>query len=203
MEIRHSRLVALLILFSLTLLSRQSVAKEEISTRNFVEQAAVKSLSVIESAENALESTDSQTVSAYAQKMIDEYRNVYSDILALANNKKIDMAKKSTTQKEAEEIALEERDNNTFDVNYARNQIAVHQHTISLFQRAAQSQDYDTRMLATATLPRLQQDLKMAEQLYAATAETKTDIYQDRENKIDYSNENEIYRTPSTDKTAP
>src|SRR5690606_2562210 len=120
--------------------------------------------------------TDSQTISAYAHKMMSEYENIHSSIVELADAKDIDIASKANSE-EADEIALEDKDG--FDVAYARNQVAVHQHSLSLFQRAAKSDDYETRTLATSTLRYIQQHLQMAEQLYAATAESKTDIYQD------------------------
>lgn len=205
MKIKHHHLLTLVVPFLLSVFSFSSLAKDAISNRSFVEQAAAKSLTTIQSAEHALEVTSSQSVSAYAQKMVNEYKSIHSDIIDLANEKEIDVPKKAdaAAAKDAKEMAIEESDDNTFDVAYARNQIAVHQHSISLFQRASKSDDYETRMLANATLQRVQQHLQMAEQLYAATAESKTDIYQDRDNKVDYSDDGEIHRTPSTDKPAP
>lgn len=187
-------------LYSMSVLALDPTKEGPISTREFVEQATVQSVSTIKAAKKALEHTDSQLVTAYAQKMVDEYKNIEEDLMELGDKKNLEVARKPL-KNDASEKVLTVNDKKAFDVAYAKDQLGSHQYLIALFQRASESEDYDTRTLAKRTLPHLERHLQMAEHLYSVTAESKTDIYQDRDGKVDYSDEDEVTRTPTTDMT--
>jgi putative membrane protein len=103
--------------------------------------------------------------------------------MALAREKKVQLSRGDELQERVKPLMLKVRVGEYFDIAYANNQVIAHQQTLRMLQRAVDSTDADIVTFARRTLPVIEQHLRMAEQLVAATAETKTDIYQDREGK--------------------
>lgn len=184
-----------------------SFAQPPKDTTEFIEQTSVRSMAIIGAAEIALEVSRSQEVKAFAQKFISEYETVMNGVRELAETKNIEIAEENELKDRAKNLIFKERDQNSFDVAYANNQLPAVQQMILMFQEAADSTDYEVRNFAVSTLPQLRRHLLMTEQLYAGTAETKTDIYHDRDNQLDSNNssadDEQNRRVPTTDRLYP
>lgn len=187
-------LVALTVTFSVP-----AISEDKILAKNFIDKAVAMGIADISSAKLALEQSDAQEVKAYAQRIINNSKDINKVLTDLAAEKKVAIANTEHLAKKAEQKMVKPNEE-SFDVSYARNQIHSIQEKIDLFQRAADSEDYDVRTAANVVLPKLRQQLLMAEQLVSATAETKTDIYQDRKNQVNTETNPGIDRVPTTDK---
>lgn len=195
--IQHSLFLGLAIL-SCHALAAETPAEKMLAT-DFINKAAAKGIADIGSAKLALEQSSSQEVKAYAQRMINDNSDINTTLTEVARDKKVAMASSDELVKSAHSFMVNPNEE-AFDVAYARNQVLSHQEKIDFFQRAAKSEDYVIRNTASAILPKLRQHLLMAEQLVAATAETKTDIYQDRKNQVNTESNPGVDRVPSTDR---
>jgi Predicted outer membrane protein len=152
-------------------------------TEFFIDEALMKGWVEIANAKLALQQSSSQEVKGFAQHMIRDHENINAELLTIAQKKEVTLAEGKELQERTKPLMLKVRTGEFFDIAYANNQVIAHQQTIRLFQRAAQSADDDIRNFVQRQLPTMEQHLRMAEQLVAATAETRTDIYQDRDGK--------------------
>lgn len=162
-----------------------AVANED--TDFFIDEALMKGWVEVANAKLALEESSSQEVKAFANHMINEHEDINAELMALAREKKVQLSRGDELQERVKPLMLKVRVGEYFDIAYANNQVIAHQQTMRMLQRAVDSTDDDIVTFARRTLPVIEQHLRMAEQLVAATAETKTDIYQDREGKT-YNN---------------
>lgn len=198
--------LALLVFISCAALNF-SYAQPPQNAKEFIEQVSVRSMAIIGAAEIALDISRSQEVKAFAQKIISEYEPIKDAVNELADNEGLAIADEKELKETAKNLIFEERDQESFDVAYANNQVPAIQQLILMFQQAADSTDYEVRNFAVSTLPQLRRHLLMAEQLYAGTAETKTDIYHDRDNQLDSDNpdvdDEQNRRVPTTDRIYP
>jgi putative membrane protein len=204
---RHIRFLFRTLLFSLFVFSSSSFAQNtppDVShtPESFIQDALIRSYAILGAAEQALEQSSSQEVKAYAQRMIDDYDTITSELSALAESKEFPV-QENEIQDSARNLVISEPDPQAFDVAYGKNQVPALWHIINLFQSAMDSPDGEIRQLATQNLPKIRRHLQMAEQLFAATTETKTDIYQDRKNQIDETGNESNTRIPTTERLNP
>ena len=158
-----------------------AVADED--TAFFIDEALMKGWVEVANAKLALEESSSQEVKAFANHMINEHEDINAELMALAREKNVQLTRSDELQERVKPLMLKIRVGEYFDIAYANNQVIAHQQTLRMLQRAVDSSDADIVTFARRNLPVIEQHLRMAEQLVAATAETKTDIYQDREGK--------------------
>lgn len=138
----------------------------------FVDEALAYVLAEISLAKNALEKSRLYSTQSYAQKVIDDYTNLSNQLRELAEDKKLKVSSEEELADRA--IALTQRDDNAtgdeqerFDLNYARQELASHERSMSMFHQATQSTDYDIKNFAQSALVILEKHRKRAEQLIA------------------------------------
>ncbi len=153
----------------------------------FIDETLMKGWVEIANAKLALQESTSQEVKAFAHHMIKDHENLNAELMQMAREKDVPLTQGDELQERIKPLMFKPRMGEYFDIGYANNQMVAHQQTLRLFQRAAQSTDEDVSAFVKQNLRTMEQHLRMAEQLVAATAETKTDIYQDREGKT-YNN---------------
>lgn len=146
-----------------------------LAASEFVHKASAMGNAEIKTSQMALSKSSSQAVKAFAQQMITDHTQVNQKLMALAQQKgwKSDVA----TQPDAKDMALgmklKMQSGASFDKAYASRQVTAHQETIALFQQEAQSgQDPALKQLATQALPKLEQHLRMAQELARTTGAT-------------------------------
>lgn len=169
----------------LGVISLGATANED--TDFFIDEALMKGWVEIANAKLALQESSSQEVKAFAHHMIKDHENINDELMQMARKKNVPLTQGDELQERIKPLMLKIRVGEYFDIAYANNQMVAHQQTMRLFQRAAQSTDDDVAAFVKKHSGIIEQHLRMAEQLVAATAETKTDIYQDREGKT-YNN---------------
>lgn len=148
--------------------SSLAFAVDKIDAEDFVEQVSAKGISEVEGAKLALEKSTSPDIQAFAQKMITDHTSANMELAGIASRKNLDVSDEAELTTKAKKMVLAQRDGESFDQVYANNQIAAHEATIELYQRAAVSDDAEIATFAKQTLPKLQQHLEMAESLAAA-----------------------------------
>lgn len=148
--------------------SFSAFAADKIDADDFVDEASAKGLAEIESSKLALSKSTSTDIKAFAQKMITDHSAANTELAGIAGRKNIEVADEAELLTKAKKFVLEQRDGESFDEAYAKNQVAAHEVTIELFERAAISDDAEIAAFAKKTLPKLQHHLKMAQELVAA-----------------------------------
>jgi putative membrane protein len=147
-------------------------AADKIDADDFVEEVSAKGIAEVESAKMAQQKSSSADIKAFAHKMIAEHSAANAELAAIASQKKLEVSNEAEMSNKAKKFMMEQRDGESFDKAYAKNQVAAHENTIELFQRATISDDAEIAAFATKTLPKLHNHLKMAKEL-AATYDKK------------------------------
>lgn len=143
-------------------------AADKIDADDFVDEVSAKGVAEIESAKLALEKSTSIDVKSFAQKMITDHSATNLELAGIASRKNLEVSNEAELINKAKKFVLEQRDGESFDRAYAKNQVEAHKDTIELYQRAAVSDDAEIALYAKKTLPTLQQHLNLAKELAAA-----------------------------------
>jgi putative membrane protein len=135
----------------------------------FLENAIQGSHAEIEGSQLALEKTESSDVKAFAQMMIDDHGKMLKEAEALAKSKGIEPPTGPSVMQSTEITALKALSGGAFDAMYVnRIGVASHEATVEMFEKASREvQDPEIKAMATKTLPKLQEHLKMANALNA------------------------------------
>ena len=149
-------------------MSSLTIAADKIDADDFVEEVSAKGIAEVEGAKLALEKSKSPDVQAFAQKMISDHTAANNELKSIASRKKLEVSDEAELTTKAKKLILEQRDGESFDEAYARNQVVAHENTIELFQQASISDDPEIAAFAKKTLPKLQHHLEMAKALEAA-----------------------------------
>lgn len=155
------------LVYVLGTVSSLAFAADKIDADDFVEEVSAKGIAEVESAKLAQQKSSSADIKAFAQKMITDHSAVNAELTGIASRKKLELSDEAELSNKAKKFMLEQRDGESFDKAYANNQVAAHESTIELFQRATISDDTEISAFATKTLPKLQNHLKMAKELAA------------------------------------
>lgn len=149
-------------------MSSLAIAVDKIDADDFVEEVSAKGIAEVESAKLALEKSKAPDVQAFAQKMISDHTAANKELAGIASRKNLEVSDEAALTTKAKKFVLEQRDSESFDEAYAKNQVEAHEDTIDLFEQAAVSDDAEIAAFANKTLPKLQHHLKMAKALAAA-----------------------------------
>jgi len=152
-------------------------AADEIDADDFVDEASAKGLAEIETSRLALQKSASPEVKAFAQQMIDDHTKANTELAQIAKNKNLEVASESELKNKVKSFILKQRDGESFDEAYANNQVTAHKEAIELYKSGLNTGDKDINAYAQRTLPRLEQHLKMAEELLRRTEAINDDDY--------------------------
>lgn len=155
-------------LFACGALASSAMAKNTIDADDFVEHASAASAAEIEVGNLALQKSSATDIKAFAQMMIDDHSAANKQLAAIAAKKNLKMDTDAELMNKAKAYVLKQRDGESFDEAYAKNQLKAHQDTIELFNKGAVSKDSDIAAYATATLPKLKHHLQQAQELVTA-----------------------------------
>lgn len=159
---------AFLIGFSATLSPAMAKDVDPIDAEDFVEEASEKGIAEIEAAKLALQKSTAADVKHFAQTIITEHTAANEKLKAIAQQKNLKVESDAELTKKAKALILKQRDGESFNAAYAKGQVADHKEAIELFNRAAVSKDVELAGFATATLPKLQHHLQLAQELEKA-----------------------------------
>lgn len=145
-----------------------AAAKDTIDADDFVDEASAKGVAEVETSKLALEKSSSADIKAFAQQMITDHTAANMELAGIARSKNLEVADEAELANKAKKFVLEQRDGESFDEAYAKNQVEAHKDTIELFKKAAVSNDVELAAFAKATLPKLEHHLEMARELVQA-----------------------------------
>lgn len=145
--------------------SSLALAIDKIDADDFVEEVSAKGIAEVESAKMALEKSKAADVQAFAKKIISDHTAVNGDLAGIAKRKNLEVSDDAALTARAKQFVLKLRDGQSFDEAYAENQVAAHESTIALFERAAISDDIEIAAFAKKTLPELKNHLQIAKEL--------------------------------------
>lgn len=160
--------IAFLIGFGAAFNSAMADDVNPIDPEDFVEEASEKGIAAIESAKLALQKSTTADVKSFAQTIITEHTATNEKLKSIAQKKNLKVESEAELTKKAKAFILKQRDGESFNAAYARNQVSDHKETVELFKRAAVSKDVELAGFATATLPKLEHHLMMAQELEKA-----------------------------------
>lgn len=164
------------LLLSIALLSSHALADasnplvgETIEAENFMKEVYKNSLAEIELGKLALEESGSDNVKEFAQLMIDEHRAANRELQGLAQRKNIELPDETSLINKMKKQILSLRNDESFDLAYASNQVRAHELTLQVFQRGQDSGDSDVTAFAEKHLPIIEKHLIKARQLVQVT----------------------------------
>lgn len=160
------------------------MADDKIKASEFVEEASAKGLAEIETSRIALKESNSSAVRKFAETMISDHTKANQELKKIAQKKNLDVSDEPELRNKAKAMVLKMRDGESFDEAYANNQVVAHEQSIELFQRAANGQDAEIKAYAKKTLPKLQQHLKMAQELQSKTKKDQRNAYESERETI-------------------
>lgn len=140
-------------------------ATDKIDADDFVEEVSAKGIAEVESAKMAQQKSTSADIKAFAQKMVADHSAVNAELAGIASRKNLEVSDEAELANKAKKFMLEQRDGESFDEAYTKNQVSAHEDTIELFQRASISDDVEIAAFANKTLPTLKQHLVTAKEL--------------------------------------
>jgi putative membrane protein len=140
----------------------------------FVEKASSGGAAEVELAKMALEKSTQDEVRHFAQMMIESHTVMNQHLRELAKNEGLNIADEPTLMKKAKAFVLSQKEGESFDESYAKNQVAAHERTYKLFREAANSPEENVREFAESQLETLEHHLNMARALATTVAQTRS-----------------------------
>ena len=137
-------------------------------TQDFVTLAAQSDMLEIQSSKLALQKSDNAKTKTFAQKMIDDHTATSTELKGLLSSDKIGVSAPTTLDKthQAKLDKLTKLQGKDFTKQYDDMQVSAHKDAVSLFERYSKDGDNpDLKSFAGKTLPKLQDHLKMAQDL--------------------------------------
>ena len=137
-------------------------------TQDFVTIVTQSDMLEIESSKLALQKSDSAKTKTFAQKMIDDHTATSTELKRLVSGGKVQASGPSGPDKAHQEKLdkLAKLQGKDFTKLYDEMQVSTHKDAVSLFERYGKEGDnVDLKAFATKYLPRLQEHLKMAQDL--------------------------------------
>ena len=146
-------------------------AKLARADESFLKQAAQNGLAEVESSKLALTKAQNSQVKSFAQQMVDDHTKANEELKALAQSKGVEVPTEPSMAQRAKIKLLEKSSAENFNHRYAEQMgVDAHQDTVKLFQKASsEARDADVKAFASKTLPKLQEHLKLAQDLKAVT----------------------------------
>ena len=146
--------------------------RDSIDADDFFEEASAMGVAEIETGRIALEESENAEVRAFAERMIKDHAAANKKMAEIAAEKDLEISDEAKLMDRARTMILDARDGESFDDAYANNQVAAHERSIELFERATRSDDAEVAAFAKKTLPKLQEHLEEARKLVQSTPDT-------------------------------
>ncbi len=132
--------------------------------QTFVNAAAGSDASEIQSSQLAQTKARSVRIKTFAEKMVTDHNATTQKLTSIVQSKGATITPTPTGQDLATKLAADKP--RAFDRDYINGQIEGHKAAVKLFQdEISNGQDADVKAFAQATLPAIQQHLKLAERI--------------------------------------
>jgi putative membrane protein len=151
--------------------SASASVKPSSSTKSFIKDASEANLFEIESSKVALTKASNQKVKDFAQKMIDDHTKAgeaMKDAIGTNTAEQADVETSLSMMHKLKVEKLDKLDTTSFDKDYVNAQVDAHKDAVKLFSKyAEQGDDESLKNFAAATLPTLQDHLRMINDIKA------------------------------------
>lgn len=142
-----------------------AMAKDTIDAEDFVDHASAAGIAEIEAGKLALQKSTAADIKTFAQHVINDHTAANKELASIAKKKNLKVSTEAELVNKAKAFVLKQRDGESFDEAYAKNQVKAHEDAIELFKKASVSADVELATFATATLPKLEHHLQGAQAL--------------------------------------
>jgi putative membrane protein len=145
---------------------RAASGAETLTTSGFVHMASVSDQYEIQAAQLAMQRSQNQEVKNFAQRMATDHETTTRQLQGLVQNISSVQVTTALDAKHTEMLTqLRNARGSDFDRLYMTQQIQAHQNAVDLFHNYSQAGDNaQLKQWASATLPKLQEHLQMAQQ---------------------------------------
>ncbi len=143
--------------------------------RKFVQAAAEGSKAEVASGQLAQSKGASDSVKQFGQRMVTDHQKAYDQLAQIASGKGVTVPTEPSKAHQRDAAKLEKLAGTDFDREYARMMVSDHKKDVSEFRKQSKSaKDPDVRNFAAATLPMLEEHLKMAQDMESAVKKERT-----------------------------
>lgn len=142
---------------------------DTMEVENFMQETYKNNLAEIELGKLALEQSGSDKVKAFAQMMIEEHRAANRELQDLAKRKDVELPDETSLVNKTKKQILALRNDESFDLAYASNQVRAHELSLQVFERGQRSGDAEATAFAEKYLPIIEKHLIKARQLVQVT----------------------------------
>ena len=137
----------------------------------FVMEAAQAGMLEVQLGKLAVQRGSSPGVKKYGQEMVEEHTEKTQELMEFAKQKGVEVPTEMSSQNKGLTDRLSKLSGTSFDTAYKQAMIESHNQAIALFQaQSQQGQDPELKAWATQTLPNLQTQLQMVNQMLADTS---------------------------------
>jgi len=134
----------------------------------FYKSAAEGGLAEVQLGQLAEDKATDDAIKQFGAKMVTDHSSVNQKLEQLAQSKNITLPTSPSVMEMASKTKLEVLSGNTFDKSYIKGMVKDHEEDIALFKREARSgKDPDAKAFAVATLPTLEEHLKLIRSIAA------------------------------------
>ncbi len=158
-------LLSSILLIAFTAIGASAMAKDTIDPAKFVDEASAAGVGEIESGKLALQKSTTPAIKTFAQEVISDHTAANKELAAIAQKRSLKVSTEAELVTKAKSLVLKQRDGESFDEAYAKNQVKAHKDAIELFNKAAVSADAEIAAFALKTLPKLEHHLALAQNL--------------------------------------
>jgi putative membrane protein len=174
------RVTALGVAFiALCLLTWQSQAQDKDKApadAEFAFKASAMDLAEINLGQLATQRAASAAVKAYGQQMVEDHTKSSTELLKIASDKGLKVAKKMDKKHAALAEELSSLNGEQFDKAYMMHMLMDHKKALALFQQQAQNgTDAELKAFAAKGVPIIEDHLKKAQQLSGGKGKAKAD----------------------------
>jgi putative membrane protein len=139
---------------------------KQVDDKKFAKDAAMGGLYEVELGKVAAEKGGSDGVKKFGQKMVDDHSKANDQLKEILTKESMDVPSSLDSKHQSRLDKISKLSGPAFDKAYIKDQVKDHEKDVSDFQAEAQNgHDPNLKQFATATLPILQEHLKMVKDL--------------------------------------
>ena len=141
---------------------------------DFATKAAQAGMAEVATGQLAANQGSDARIKQFGQQMVTDHGKANDELKAIAQKDAVMLPKESSKAQQDAATKLGQAQGKEFDMQYAQMAVKDHEEAVALFKKEADSgKEADMQAFARKTLPTLQQHLKMAQELSAATPRKK------------------------------
>ena len=144
--------------------SMASTAKVSATDKKFVMKAAQGGMAEVQTAQLALQKTQSDNVKQFAQTMIDDHTPNNAKLMQIASAKGITPPSEPDAAQQKMMSKLQGLSGNKFDTTYLKGQVTSHEAMLKVFENESKNgTDPELKAFADQTIPMIQKHITMAQ----------------------------------------